>query len=95
MWVGFPTYRTILGNKVAPGFADRYLARTGWSSQMTAEPVDPDRPSSLFEPVDDDVDYSAHGEFDERARDSSWMLWVTSGAFIGTGTMHANPPWDI
>jgi NAD(P)-dependent dehydrogenase (short-subunit alcohol dehydrogenase family) len=77
VWVGYPTYRAIWGNKIAPGYADRYLARTGWSSQMTAEPVDPNRPSSLFEPVDDDVDYGPHGEFDERARDSSRMLWAT------------------
>lgn len=29
VWVGLPTVITILGNKLAPGLLDRYLARTG------------------------------------------------------------------
>ncbi len=42
--VAFPTYEAVLGNKVAPEFADWYLARTGFSSQQTDEPevrIDP------------------------------------------------------
>ncbi len=34
VWVGGPTVGTILGNKLAPGLVDRYLARTGFDSQQ-------------------------------------------------------------
>src|SRR3954452_14877997 len=34
-WVGFSTVYTILGNRVAPWFADRYLARTAVKGQQT------------------------------------------------------------
>ena len=51
LMVGWPTVRAIVGNAIAPGLADRYLARNGYDAQQTDEPVDPDRPDNLFEPV--------------------------------------------
>jgi len=30
---------------------------------------------SVREPVDDEVDYGAHGAFDDRARGRSYQLW--------------------
>jgi len=51
LWVGGPTALAILGNRIAPSIADRYLARTGFNGQQTDEPVDPNRPNNLFEPV--------------------------------------------
>ena len=77
LYVGFPTARAIIGNSVAPGVADRYLARIGYSSQQTNEPDDPDRPHNLWSPVDEARDFGAHGRFDARARKSSWYLWLT------------------
>jgi GH15 family glucan-1,4-alpha-glucosidase/NAD(P)-dependent dehydrogenase (short-subunit alcohol dehydrogenase family) len=50
-WLGRPTLATILGNMVWPGYLDRYLARTAFSGQATAEPVRPDRRDNLYEPV--------------------------------------------
>ncbi len=41
VYVGTSSVLTILGNKVAPRLADRYLARTAFDSQQTDEPVDP------------------------------------------------------
>ena len=41
LYVGAPTLKTVLGNQIAPGLADRYLARTGYEGQQTDEPVDP------------------------------------------------------
>src|ERR687887_283602 len=38
LMVGWPTVKAIVGNSVAPGLADRYLARTGYESQQTEEP---------------------------------------------------------
>jgi NADP-dependent 3-hydroxy acid dehydrogenase YdfG len=43
-WVGASTAVTILGSRLAPGFiGDRYLARTGFDSQQTPDPVDEHR----------------------------------------------------
>ena len=67
-WVGITTAATIIGNRVAGGLLDRYLARTGFKSQQTDEPRDPNQPVNLWEPVDgeDGHDYGAHGTFDDR-----------------------------
>ena len=70
--VGWPTLEATIGNTVAPGYIDRYLARVGYDSQQTDDPVAPDRPDNLYEPVHRDV--GAHGRFDSRARRSSVML---------------------
>ena len=68
-WVGITTRATIIGNRVAGGLLDRYLARTGFSSQQTDQPRDPDAPVNLWEPADgeDGHDHGAHGAFDDRA----------------------------
>jgi NAD(P)-dependent dehydrogenase (short-subunit alcohol dehydrogenase family) len=76
LYVGWPTVQAILGNKVAPGLADRYLARTGYESQQIDESVPPDRPDNLFESVPGD--FAAHGRFDERAKPRSIQLWLTT-----------------
>jgi len=39
MYVGLPTVEAIVGDKVAPGFADFYLGKNGYESQQTAEPA--------------------------------------------------------
>jgi short-subunit dehydrogenase len=75
LMVGWPTVKAILGNAVAPGLADRYLARTGYDAQQTDEPVGPDRPDNLFEPVPG-RQQAAHGPFGKRARRSSFQLWL-------------------
>jgi NAD(P)-dependent dehydrogenase (short-subunit alcohol dehydrogenase family) len=75
LYVGWPTVEAIVGNKIAPGLADRYLARTGYDSQQIDEPVSPDRPDNLFEPLPGD--FAAHGRFDSRAKPRSVQLWLT------------------
>jgi NAD(P)-dependent dehydrogenase (short-subunit alcohol dehydrogenase family) len=74
LYVGWPTVEAIVGNKVAPGWLDHYLAHTGFASQMTDQPEDPERPDNLWEPVPGD--HGAHGHFDHLARCSSWQLWA-------------------
>ena len=78
--IGWPALKAIMGNKLVPSYADRVLARNGLESQQTDEPEDPNRPHNLFEPVDGPGggDHGAHGAFDERARDSSWHLWLNT-----------------
>jgi NAD(P)-dependent dehydrogenase (short-subunit alcohol dehydrogenase family) len=77
VYVGLPTVYTILGNKLAPWYAERYLARTGVNGQQTPDPYDGQRAANLFEPVDDDHDEGAHGVFDEQAHERSTQAFIT------------------
>jgi short-subunit dehydrogenase len=72
IWVGFPTVVAILANRIAPGLADRYLAGSGYTGQMTSEPVALDAAGNLFKPVPGDV--GAHGRFGQDARDAGWEM---------------------
>ncbi len=74
MYVGYPTVEAIVGNKIVPGYADRYLAKGGYKSQQTDEPVEAGRQNNLYNPVPGD--HGAHGSFDERAKDFSPLLWA-------------------
>jgi NAD(P)-dependent dehydrogenase (short-subunit alcohol dehydrogenase family) len=76
LFIGGSTVIVIQGNKIAPGLGDTYLARTGFKSQQTNEPEDPNRPNNLWQPVDEASDHGAHGVFDDRANSRSWQLWV-------------------
>jgi hypothetical protein len=72
--VGAPTAIAIWGNKVAAGLGDRYLARTGYDSQQTDEPADPNRPDNLWAPLPGD--HGAHGRFGDRTTDRSPQTWI-------------------
>jgi short-subunit dehydrogenase len=67
-WVGGSTVMTIIGNRVAPWFADWYLARTAIKGQQTDRPADEHRTHTdyLFEPVPGD--HGSHGSFDDEAK---------------------------
>jgi hypothetical protein len=88
LYVGGSTVEAIVGNKVAPGILDHYLGRTGFDSQQTSEPENPNRPNNLWEPVRGD--HGAHGTFDARASERSFELrasvnrvWLGLGFTIG------------
>ena len=72
VWVGFPTVKTILAGWFAPGFVDHYLARAGYSGQLTGEPVSPNAPGNLFESVAGN--WGAEGRFVRRERHKSWQM---------------------
>ena len=74
VWVGFPTVKAILANRVAPGLIDRYLAKAGYTGQLTDQPEPPNAPANLFEPVPGH--YGAHGRFDKRSRTGSWEMFT-------------------
>jgi hypothetical protein len=76
-WVGGSTAITIMGNAVVPGVGDWYLSKTGYSSQQTDEPHDPDQPVNLWEPADAEKDFGAHGVFDAKSTDSSVQMWAS------------------
>lgn len=75
VFIGFPTFQTIMGNKFFPELVDYQLARTGINGQQTDKPEDPDRKNNLWEPVPGD--HGAHGDFDDQAKDRSFTLWLT------------------
>ena len=85
----------MIGNKFGAGLFDRYLARTGYDSQQTDEPVSPGRPENLWEPADgsEGHDFGAHGVFDDRATSRSPQLWasqhhgVLGGVLAGTAAV--------
>ena len=81
-WVGASTAATVLGQRLLPSLLDRYLARTGYASQQTGQPVDPDRPNNLWQPVDDQPgsDHGAHGSFDDRSMSRSPQVWLSRHA---------------
>jgi short-subunit dehydrogenase len=74
IYLGWPTVKAVLGQQLAPGFADWYLAKT-FDSQFTSQPRE-DKPRNLFEPVAKAV--GAHGAFDARAKQSSFVARATT-----------------
>jgi NAD(P)-dependent dehydrogenase (short-subunit alcohol dehydrogenase family) len=86
-WVGASTAATILANRVVPALLDRYLARTGFDSQQTAQEAEPGRPDNLWAPVDGSAghDHGARGIFDDRSHDRSAQLWMSQHAGLVTG----------
>jgi NAD(P)-dependent dehydrogenase (short-subunit alcohol dehydrogenase family) len=92
-WVGGSTVGTLLANAIAPGVLDRYLARTGFSSQQTDEPRDPDQPANLWQPADSKQghDFGTHGEFDDTSTSRSAQLWASQhhGAIGALGVLAA------
>ena len=89
LYVGFPTVYTIIGNKLAPWLAERYLAKTAVDGQQTDQPFDGTAAANLFAPVDDDHDEGAHGGFDNQAHRRSAQAWVSRHR-LGSGLLAAS-----
>ncbi|MGH7982235.1 MAG: SDR family oxidoreductase [Candidatus Udaeobacter sp.] len=85
-YVGLPSVKAIVANKIAPGLLDHFLARNGYESQQYDGKEDPNRPDNLWHPVPGD--HGAHGAFDARASKWSPQLWTSEHrAWIGIGVM--------
>jgi len=89
LFVGMPTVISIVGNAIAPGLGDRYLARTGFDSQQYDGGDTPGRPDNLFAPLDDEQDRGMHGSFDRRARARSPQLWTSMHRRLGVAALGA------
>jgi len=74
--VGGSAVKAILGSMLAPGLADRYLARTGFDAQQIPGMPVSGRRDNLFQPVA--AEAATHGMFDDRARRRSYQLWTTT-----------------
>jgi hypothetical protein len=75
VWVGMPTLKTILANRIAPGLLDHLLAKLGYSGQLTHEAKPAGAPANLFDTVSGP--YGAHGRFDSRAKETSWEFFTS------------------
>jgi NAD(P)-dependent dehydrogenase (short-subunit alcohol dehydrogenase family) len=93
-FVGGSTVVAVEGNKVLPGVGDWYLAEQGYDAQQHDGRVSPERRNNVFEPVDDQEDFGAHGSFDQRAKPVSYFSlfdryqdWIgacgVTGALLG------------
>lgn len=75
-WVGTPTVEAIVGQKFIPGLLDRYLGRTGYTSQqIQGEPRDPNAPNNLYDFVPGT--HSARGKFTDRSSTHSPAIAVS------------------
>lgn len=76
LYVGWPTVKTIVGNKLGSGVVDHYLAHRGVESQLSDRPPDDgNREGNLFAPRPGEG--AAAGVFDEDARRVSPVLWLS------------------
>jgi NAD(P)-dependent dehydrogenase (short-subunit alcohol dehydrogenase family) len=78
VWIGWSAVEAIIGQRLFPGFLDRFLAKHAWWAQET-ERLPPGHPRRH---TSDDVDAplpgdpGAHGPFDARARTYSTRFWL-------------------
>ena len=78
-WYGaWSVVKAVVGNKVAPWYADRYLAKKGYDAQQYDEKAEPNKPDNLFHPLPGD--HGAHGAFDDRALNWSAEAWAEEHA---------------
>jgi NAD(P)-dependent dehydrogenase (short-subunit alcohol dehydrogenase family) len=75
VFVGWPSVKAVLANKLAPGILDRILAKQGYSGQLTEEPKPSSACENLYTPCD--TNPGAHGRFDREARAYS-LQWIIS-----------------
>lgn len=85
MMVGWSTVKAIIGNKIAPWYADRVLANSAFKGQQTDEREDPNRENNVWEPIPGD--HGAHGNFGEKAKNSSTVLWLSKNKKYVEGTI--------
>ena len=76
VYLGWPTVKAIFGQKLVPGFADRFLARHGFDAQHSGRARVLNRRTNLFEPVPGD--HGARGSFDAIAREHDLVARATT-----------------
>jgi short-subunit dehydrogenase len=74
-YVGWPTVKAIIGNKIAPWYADWLLSIRGYEGQMTKEHEKVNRKHNLWEPMPGD--HGAHGRFGKAAKTFSAVTWIS------------------
>lgn len=84
--VGYPTFESVVGEKLVPGLLDHYLADVAWKGSMTQTPADRQKPDNLFHPLPGD--WGAHGPFDSEATERSLeTIMAEHRGAIGLGVL--------
>lgn len=65
-WLGGPTVKAILGQRIIPGLLDIYLGKTSYQAQQREEADPPERPNNVWHPVATTM--GTHGPFDQQSR---------------------------
>ncbi len=65
--VGSWNHLVVAAGRLAPGIGNHYASLGAWESQLTDQPIDADRPSNLWNTVDDEADHGARGIFADRS----------------------------
>ena len=65
--VGSWNHLVVAAGKLVPGFGNYYAALGAWDTQLTDQPVGPDRQVNLYQPVDEAEDIGARGVFTGKA----------------------------
>jgi NAD(P)-dependent dehydrogenase (short-subunit alcohol dehydrogenase family) len=87
-YVGFSTLYTVLGSKLAPWVAERYLAKTAVSGQQAEEPPDEqNKAGNLMEPQPGDR--GARGRFSGKAHERSPQWWASKHRGVLAGAAAA------
>lgn len=73
VWVGIPSWKSIIGQKLFPGFLDRYVASKAWTGQLTNTQPTQGSPDNLFDTVEHL--HSERGPFDNKMLTRKPMLW--------------------
>ena len=85
-WLGRPTAQAILGQRVAPGLLDRFLARHGWDPQFVDAPNEQNG-DILFHTLPGDP--GAHGPYTSREQGPDLQMRLRQSAaatlFVGLG----------
>lgn len=73
LWVGFPTIKAIIAEKLAPWLAEWKLKISGFKSQQT-EIAPYSSINNMWQPVE--KDYGARGIFSGQAKGRSFFIWL-------------------
>ncbi|MDQ2860947.1 MAG: SDR family oxidoreductase [Pseudomonadota bacterium] len=71
LWVGGSAIEAIIGQMVAPGLLDRFIARTGWDGQVSDTP-NPHALDNLYQPAPGHQ--GARGRFGKEAKPKAFIL---------------------
>lgn len=93
-YAGWSVVKAIFGNKIAPSYADRYLARNGYEAQQYDGSAELNRADNLYGPIPGD--HGAHGAFDDRSHTWSGEAWAEQHAkalSLALGIVFAGAAW--
>jgi NAD(P)-dependent dehydrogenase (short-subunit alcohol dehydrogenase family) len=86
LWIGFSALKAIAGAFVAPGYLDRYLAKSAYDGQFSEQPAPAEQTDNLFASAT--FGHAVRGRFSDKARArvlavSPWTLRLMGVTGLG------------